>query len=114
MLSFIVSQSSTSSLAARDAANSARAAETAVFSIEQRLDALELACAGLWDLLKTKHGYTDDDLAAAIHQVDARDGKVDGKITRVDMACPHCHRKLLTRNSNRCAWCGEAFTNMPF
>jgi len=90
------------------------AAESTVMPIEQRLQALELACAGLWSLLQTKHGYTNDELIAAIHEVDGRDGQVDGKIAHSSQMCPHCHRKLLTRNPVRCAWCGGDLGATPF
>jgi hypothetical protein len=82
------------------------AAEQAVMSVENRLDHLELACSGLWTLLKEKHGYTDDELIVAIQEVDARDGVVDGKVGRAQHTCPHCHRKLLSRESPKCSWCG--------
>lgn len=83
-----------------------RSAESAVIPLEQRLDYLELACAGLWVLLKEKHGYTDEELVASIQEVDARDGNIDGKIGRANQHCPHCQRKLLTRDSPKCSWCG--------
>lgn len=84
-----------------------QAAEDAVMGVEQRLQALELACAGLWSLLQTKHGYTNEELIAAIHEVDARDGQLDGKISHVSRTCPNCHRKPLTRASTKCSWCGS-------
>jgi hypothetical protein len=74
--------------------------------LEDRIDALELACAGLWRLLKAKHGYTDDELAAAITDVDAADGKVDGKMRSRPSECPACGRQLLTRSREKCSWCG--------
>lgn len=74
--------------------------------LEMRIDALELTCAALWTLLKHHHGYTDDELVRAIHDVDARDGVVDGKITHSAKVCPHCNRKVLTRNPTKCSWCG--------
>lgn len=88
--------------------------EDAVSGYESRLDALELACAGLWDLLKTKHGYTDEELVAAIHTVDARDGVADGKVTPITAECPRCHRKPLIRNPKKCAWCGEPIAARGF
>ena len=76
--------------------------------VTRRLEGLELACAGLWELLKTKHGYSDDDLVAMIREVDLRDGKLDGKITKSARDCPSCGRKLLLRKSPNCSWCGAA------
>ena len=82
--------------------------------VTRRLDTLELACAGLWELLKTRHAYTDDELAEAIRDVDLRDGKLDGKITQNARDCPSCGRKLLLRKSPNCSWCGAAVDKGPF
>jgi hypothetical protein len=88
-----------------------RTAETE--QIAHRLDALELACSGMWMLLKTKHGYTDEELTQAIHAVDARDGVVDGKMTPPQAVCPACGRHALTRQRSRCLWCGAEMTSAP-
>lgn len=88
-------------------------AESMMGPLEARLQHLELACAGLWELLKTQHGYTDEQLIASIQAVDARDGSVDGKVAHAAQSCPHCHRKLLTRNSARCSWCGGDLIATP-
>jgi hypothetical protein len=74
--------------------------------LELRVQALELTCGALWLILKQKHGYTDEELMQAIHDVDAMDGVVDGKITQAGRVCPHCKRKCLTRNPTICSWCG--------
>ena len=74
-------------------------------NLELRIQALELTCAALWTILKDKNGYTDDELINAIHEVDARDGAVDGKISHIARVCPHCNRKVLTRNPTKCSWC---------
>lgn len=80
--------------------------EDSTKSLELRIQALELTCAALWTILKEKNGYTDDELMRAIHEVDARDGVIDGKISQSARICPHCNRKVLTRNPTKCAWCG--------
>lgn len=81
-------------------------AEQTTQTLELRIQSLELTCAALWTLLKEQNGFTDDQLVRAIHEVDARDGVVDGKITQSAKVCPHCKRKVLTRNPTKCAWCG--------
>lgn len=81
-------------------------AEDTVKATEQKIQALELTCAAMWTILKDKLGTTDEELIRAIHEVDARDGVVDGKISQSSRECPHCHRKALTRNPTKCAWCG--------
>lgn len=91
------------------------ATEAAVMPLQERVESLELACAGLWELLKFKLGATDDELIAAIRDVDARDGTVDGKITPDPArSCPKCGRKALVRRSAKCAWCGADLGAAPF
>lgn len=80
--------------------------EAQLMAIKARIDALELACAGLWDLLKESAGYTDEDIAAHIRRVDARDGCVDGRIAGATAYCPSCGKSLLTKGDRKCLWCG--------
>lgn len=90
-------------------------ADTAKFEqLEARLNGLELTCSALWELLKKKNGYTDEELVALIHEVDGRDGVVDGKIGPQQSVCPQCGRKLLARASHRCLWCGAELAAAPF
>jgi hypothetical protein len=82
--------------------------------VEQRLDALELACAGLWKLLRDKHGYTNEELTTIIHDIDAADGAVDGKMSPQGGVCPHCGHRLLSRTVTKCLWCGAPLATGPF
>lgn len=81
--------------------------------MERRLDALELACAGMWRLLKEHHGYTDDQLVAWIDFVDQEDGGRDGKRMVRPTDCPQCHRPSLTRSKGKCLWCGADTPRHP-
>jgi hypothetical protein len=72
----------------------------------RRIESLELACAGLWELLKSKHGYTDEELVAAVTKIDESDGTLDGRLRPTDETCPRCGQKLLSRKSPNCNWCG--------
>lgn len=84
-----------------------------VQQLQQEVQSLELACAGMWELLKFKLGCTDDELIAAVQTVDARDGQIDGKIRKPVGDCPSCGRRILMRKSNKCAWCGAATRQAP-
>lgn len=110
--SYVSNPSLTAAGTLREARN---AGESAAMALENRIESLELACAGLWQLLKSKHGYTDEELVAAVRDVDARDGKVDGKVGRnpSEAACPHCGRNLLTRRTDACSWCGQPLGRSP-
>lgn len=82
--------------------------------LDRRLDTLELACAGLWHLLKSRHGYSDADLVAAIEAADAADGVVDGKASgERKNPCPNCKRTPLTKNHEVCLWCGFELDRSP-
>lgn len=82
--------------------------------LQSRVDSLELACAALWKLLKDTNGFTDDQLKAVIHDIDAADGTVDGRVTPRGGVCPHCHNKILSRTANKCLWCGAPLNDGPF
>ncbi len=81
--------------------------------LNRRIESLELACAGLWELLKAKNGYTDEELVAVIREVDLRDGKEDGRVRPTDEKCPSCGRQLLSRKSPNCSWCGADLGRGP-
>ncbi len=72
--------------------------------LESRLHSLELACAGLWELLKQKNGYTDDELVDLIKQLDQKRGAHAG--TTGPTVCPKCGHQMLTHNHSKCLWCG--------
>ena len=74
---------------------------------KQELEELTLACQSMWELLRDHLGFTDEHLKAKILEVDARDGKVDGKIGAEVVDCPHCGQKTSTVRP-RCAYCGES------
>jgi len=82
--------------------------------LEKRIEHLELACAGLWELLKFKLQCTDEELVNAIQHVDGLDGVVDGRAGSAGGMCPSCNRKLLTRSSSKCSWCGSDLKLDPF
>lgn len=75
--------------------------------LEARLDQLELACAGLWELLQDKFQLTEAELVAKMEEVDLRDGKRDHKMGAIRMICPHCNRPLATKSRVRCVYCGQ-------
>ena len=83
--------------------------------LEARIASLELACSALWELLKAKQGYMDEELVKLVEEVDARDGAADGRITpSPEEMCPRCGRKLLTKQRHHCAWCGVELPRRPF
>lgn len=80
---------------------------------EERLHSLELACAALWELLKQKNGYTDDELKSIIQGMGAQ-RPADPTLGDPNLTqCPKCHHKLLTHNHTKCLWCGADIAGSP-
>lgn len=101
---------------ARDMAEpSARLSSAPVNEIlSMDIERLFLITAALWTLLKEKHGYTDDDLARRIEEIDALDGRIDGRIAKMERPdCPHCHRKQVGPLPV-CLYCGAKVARDPF
>jgi len=88
--------------------------EIAVDEVDDRVDELQLSCAAMWELLRDKMGFTDEQLAAKMQEIDARDGNEDGRIFSTEDTCPECHRKLLIRARDICSWCGHMLVDKPF
>ena len=78
------------------------------------VDRLFMITQALWELLKEKHGYTDESLMKKITEIDLRDGKLDGKTARKERPnCPSCGRKMGRHPT--CLYCGaEAPDRCPF
>ena len=81
-------------------------------NLKHQIETLELTCAGLWELLRSKLDLKDEELLEAIRTADARDGVVDGRIRRDAADCATCGRKQLSRRSNRCNWCGAEMNHL--
>jgi hypothetical protein len=73
--------------------------------LRRKTDALTITCQALWEILRAQTGLRDDQILAKMQEIDARDGRVDGKISTTLAECPKCRRKS---NSTRkcCLYCG--------
>ena len=60
----------------------------------------------MWEIIRDNTGVTEAMLRAKIEEVDLRDGKADGKITRTVMNCPQCGAKTNSKRRH-CVMCGE-------
>jgi hypothetical protein len=78
--------------------------------IDARLHALEMACAGLWELLKQKNGYSDQELADIIKGLDQKRATTG----TTQATCPRCGHPMLTHNHSKCLWCGADLQGAPF
>src|SRR5687768_11321747 len=72
----------------------------------QRLERLALLCQAMWEMLRERVEFSDDQLAAKVREVDLRDGREDGRRGERVLECPHC-RNSVNSQSPRCVVCGQ-------
>lgn len=75
--------------------------------LEFALDRMALASQALWELLRSRLGFTEAELIARIRDVDLRDGVKDQRITPHPILCTNCGQTVNTKAS-RCIYCGAA------
>ena len=90
---------------AAEATRAARRAETSTDVLQGQVDRLALAVEALWTLLRDKTGITDDELRDRIRDIDLKDGKLDGKVSRAPSTCQACGR-VVSKRHRRCLYCG--------
>lgn len=91
---------------ARQARSQSDQLRTRLNACEDKLDSLALACQAMWELLTENQANNMSVLRDKMQEIDARDGKIDGKMTRVMRSCAKCSRALHARH-RRCMYCGE-------
>lgn len=67
----------------------------------------------LWEIIRDKHGLSDTDLHKKIHEVDMRDGVIDGKNQRKPTECSDCGRMVSARHP-ACIYCGTVIDTSVF
>ena len=85
--------------------NALRSAKSEIAALRQEMDRTTLIVQALWELLKKKHGATEDEMVDLIQAVDMMDGKIDGKPSRIPQNCPECTRPVSIA-TNTCFFCG--------
>jgi len=96
-------------MASAQAREMANRTETGIRLVQHDVERLFMIAEALWSLLKEQHGYTDDELAARVTQIDMRDGKLDGKVASNGVkTCPSCNRPLSKKHLS-CMYCGYTF-----
>lgn len=74
--------------------------------MNDRLDRLVLVVEAMWSLLE-ESGYTKEQLAGRIAEMDRRDGAEDGRATPTRLKCPSCG-SVVMEGTGRCQICGTA------
>ena len=92
---------------AADAQSDAREALSAAEILRHDVDKLLMITEALWTLLKKQHGYTDENLAALVKEIDMRDGRMDGRASApAPSPCPQCG-KINSARRAICIYCGK-------
>lgn len=100
--------------ASNEAAKSrANRAEQESAYLRRSVEMLNLTVAAVWELASEKLGITEDELMAKIQEIDLRDGKLDGKLSKEVQRCPACSRNNKSSRAT-CMYCGGPLDQKPF
>lgn len=104
---------------ATDAAVYARSANAAdstsshrrLIDVDERIDRLLLLVEAMWSLLE-ENGFSDQDLADRLIQLDHSDGNLDGRRVPPPSTCRSCGSKVAAGLA-ACQFCGTAIAADP-
>lgn len=77
-----------------------------VVVLDQQMNKVMLAVEALVELLSEREILHRDDVLQRMEDIDLRDGKADGKITRAIVECADCKRPI-GPTSKCCLYCGS-------
>ena len=80
--------------------------EDEVDDLKRKADALTIACQSLWEILRSRLTLDEQMMLAKMHEIDLRDGKLDGKIATKKITCRNCSRPNNTKR-HCCLYCGK-------
>lgn len=104
----------TAHMAASHAEARAREVKTDIEIIRCDIERLLMITEAMWQIMKERFGYQDEELANRVVEIDRRDGKLDGRVAPgPPPACPNCGRTL-ERKRAVCLYCGQLIARDPF
>jgi len=95
------------------AQNKVRSDESTVKHLEATVAKILMINEALWEIIRDKHGMTEEDLHNKIYEVDMRDGQADGKNQRKASKCPNCDHMVSSRHA-ACLYCGQVMESSVF
>jgi hypothetical protein len=97
-----------------EATPATRGPDAELESLRANTERLLMITEALWTMLKDQFEYTDAHLIQRITEIDARDGRVDGRVSKSPPpACPKCQRPV-SRRGAMCLYCGTTIPPEPF
>lgn len=90
---------------AADAKSKADQLRYEVTALQRKAETLTIACQALWEIVRAQAGVGDELLLAKMQEIDARDGRLDGKISGTLVPCPACGRNVNAARKT-CLYCG--------
>ena len=84
----------------------AASVEDQVRIMQGNIDRLSLLCQAMWEIVSETTNLTEKDIEEKVMEIDLRDGKLDGKMGRIERHCPQCNRNLHRRH-DKCLYCGH-------
>ena len=74
--------------------------------LQASVDKLTLINRAMWEILKQESNKKDKELFELVKEIDLKDGRLDGKISREIKKCHQCGRAI-NRRHQRCLYCGS-------
>ncbi len=74
-------------------------------NLKRHVERLSLASQAMWELVKDRTALTEAELETKILEIDARDGRIDGKMGTAPINCPACGRTTSSARDT-CVMCG--------
>ena len=91
---------------ARDAQTNVDGLQRRVKRLEEQVERLTLSSMALAELLRDRLGVPQAEIEAKVHEIDLRDGRLDGKLSRPAPVCPGCQRAN-SPHRTACLYCGK-------
>ncbi|MES2983072.1 MAG: hypothetical protein V4727_12225 [Verrucomicrobiota bacterium] len=90
---------------ANDAKSKADRHGNDIDNMKRHVERLSLASQAMWELLKDRAALTEAELETKMLEIDARDGRIDGKMGTAPISCPSCGR-MTGSTRDTCVMCG--------
>jgi hypothetical protein len=99
---------------ASDAKISSRRALQEINALNWKVEKLLMITEALWRTLKESQGLEDSFLENLVEEIDAEDGRLDGKVAKSPpLECPGCGRAM-SATLKKCIYCGSTAKGAVF